>query len=132
LACYGLAAEGWMIYAIIAAAALAHVTAPAIQGLISRSVSADEQGGVQGSLTSLSGISSILGSLIMPSLFAHFIKPDARIYLPGAAFFFAALLVFVGMILAVRSFRRAPAERPVAVTVKQTESGVDYASDARN
>jgi DHA1 family tetracycline resistance protein-like MFS transporter len=103
---YGLATEGWMIYVILVFGSLGAVVGPAVQGMISRSVGADEQGGVQGSLMSLASVAGIIGPLIAAALFAHFIDDTASIYLPGAAFFFSSVLVFIGMLLAVRSFRR--------------------------
>ena len=102
---YGLATEGWMIYVILLVGSIGSVTGPAVQGLISRSVGADEQGGVQGSLSSLASVAGIIGPLLATNLFAYFISARAPVYLPGAAFFFSAMLVFCGMLLAVRSFR---------------------------
>jgi DHA1 family tetracycline resistance protein-like MFS transporter len=84
--------------------------------MISRSVGADEQGGVQGSLMSLASIAGIIGPVIAAGLFAYFISEKSPVYLPGAAFFFSSALVFVSMLLALRSFRRngfraTPAEK---------------------
>ena len=103
---YGLATQGWMIYAVLVFGSLGGITGPSVQGLISRSVGADEQGGVQGSLTSLASVSGIIGPPIATGLFAHFIGRNAPANLPGAAFFFSALLTIVAMLLAVRSFRK--------------------------
>ena len=101
---YGLAEEGWMIYLILLVGSLGGVTGPAVQGLLSRSVGADEQGGLQGSLASLTSIAGIIGPLIATKLFARYVVRD----LPGAAFFFSAFLVFCALLLAVRSFRKVP------------------------
>ncbi|MSU19923.1 MAG: MFS transporter, partial [Pedosphaera sp.] len=103
---YGLATEGWMIYAILVVGSLGGIMGPAVQGLISRGVGADEQGGVQGSLTSLASVAGILGPLIATGLFRYFISLEAPVYLPGAAFFFSAILVVAAMLLALRSFRK--------------------------
>ncbi len=103
---YGLATEGWMIYAILVVGSLGGIMGPAVQGLISRGVGADEQGGVQGSLTSLASVAGILGPLIATGLFRYFISDEAPVYLPGAAFFFSAVLVVAAMLLALRSFRK--------------------------
>jgi DHA1 family tetracycline resistance protein-like MFS transporter len=104
---YGLATEGWMIYLILVFGSLGGVTGPAVQGLISRNVGPDEQGGMQGSLTSLASIAGILGPAIATNLFSHFVKQPGAAHLPGAAFFFSALLTIAALLLAVRSFRRA-------------------------
>src|SRR5262245_7406723 len=74
---YGLASAGWMIYGILVFGSLGGITGPAVQGLISRSVGANEQGGVQGSLTSLMSITGIIGPPIATRLFSHFIGARA-------------------------------------------------------
>jgi DHA1 family tetracycline resistance protein-like MFS transporter len=112
--CYGFASQGWMIYAIIAFGSLGGVTTPAVQALISRSVGADEQGGVQGSLTSLASVAGIIGPLVATNLFGYFIGPHTPIHLPGAAFFASSALSALAMALAVRAFRKTPAESPRA------------------
>jgi MFS transporter, DHA1 family, tetracycline resistance protein len=104
---YGLATEGWMIYVILVFASLGGITGPSVQGLISRNVGADEQGGVQGSLASLSSISGILGPPIAAGLFGHYANS-----LPGAAFFFSAALTVLALLLAVRSFLRHRSTAP--------------------
>ncbi|HSH95272.1 MAG TPA: TCR/Tet family MFS transporter [Roseimicrobium sp.] len=104
--CYGLAEHGWMIYVILVGASLGGVTGPAVQGLISRSVPANEQGGIQGSLTSLASVSGILGPPLATGLFGYFISRSAPIQLPGAAFFFSAALTATALVLALRLFRR--------------------------
>ena len=113
---YGFATEGWMIYTLLVVGSLGGITGPAVQALISRGVGANEQGGVQGSLTSLASIAGIIGPPIATALFAHFIEGTASIQLPGAAFFFSAVLVVGAMLLALRSFRKdQPAPpRPVS------------------
>ena len=103
---YGLATQGWMIYAILFVGSIGGVMGPAVQGLISRNVGANEQGGVQGALASLASIAGIIGPPIATGLFAYFISEKSRVELPGAAFFFSALLVFFALLLALRSFRR--------------------------
>jgi DHA1 family tetracycline resistance protein-like MFS transporter len=103
---YGLATKGWMIYAILFAGSIGGVMGPAVQGLISRSVGANEQGSVQGSLASLGSIAGIIGPPLATGLFAYFISDAAPLALPGAAFFFSASLVFCGLALALRSFRK--------------------------
>ena len=109
---YGLATEGWMIYLVLVFGSLGGITGPAVQGLISRNVGADEQGGVQGSLASLSGISGFIGPPIATALFGRFVHSQ-----PGAAFFFSAGLIIVALALAVRSFQRNRAASTAAEPV---------------
>ena len=114
LIAYGLATEGWMAYVIIAATALGGICGPAVQGLISRSVGADEQGAVQGSLNSLASIAGVIGPPLATGLFGFFISAGAPMKLPGAAFFFSSALTIAAMLLAVRSFRRELPGKPPA------------------
>ncbi|MFM2125445.1 MAG: hypothetical protein RL328_1896, partial [Acidobacteriota bacterium] len=85
LIAYGLATEGWMAYAIIAAGSLSGIAGPSVQGLISRSVGPDEQGAVQGSLNSLASIAGVIGPPLATGLFGYFISAAAPMKLPGAA-----------------------------------------------
>ena len=105
---YGLATEGWMIYAILVIGSIGGITGPAVQGLISRNVGADEQGGMQGTLASMSSIAGIAGPPIATGLFSYFVRPTAPAELPGAAFFCSAALMIVALLLAMRSFQRHP------------------------
>jgi len=102
---YGLATEGWMIYVILVFGSLGGIVNPALQGLISRGVGANEQGGVQGSLSGLTGIAGIIGPYIAARLFGHFVGKSS-VHVPGIAFFFSGALVLAALLLAVRSFRR--------------------------
>jgi DHA1 family tetracycline resistance protein-like MFS transporter len=103
---YGFATEGWMIYAILVFGSLGGVTGPAVQGLISRGVGADEQGGVQGSLSSLNGVAGIIGPPMAARLFGYCIDESRSVQRPGAAFFLSATLVVIALLLALRSFRK--------------------------
>ena len=105
---YGLATRGWMIYVILVAASLGGIAGPAAQGLISRGVPLNEQGAVQGALTSLASMAGIVGPPIATGLFGYFIGPRTLVHLPGVPFFLAAALNFTAMLLALRSFRRTP------------------------
>ena len=86
---------------------LGGLAGPALQGLISRSVGDDEQGSVQGSLTSLASVANIIGMIAATSLFGYFVGKSAPIVVPGAPFFFGAIIIVIGLILALRSYRKA-------------------------
>jgi DHA1 family tetracycline resistance protein-like MFS transporter len=105
---YGLAYRGWMMYAIIVCGSIGGVANPAIQSLISRSVPSNEQGAVQGALTSLQSLTGVFGPLLATQLFAYFISARAPVHLPGAAFFAGAFLVVSGTALAIRHLARSP------------------------
>lgn len=102
---YGLAREGWMVYLIIVFGSLSGVAVPAIQGMVSKSVGDNEQGVIQGSLTSLQSVAGFVGPLLATSVFGFFVSEQAPVILPGASFFFSAFLSLVAAILALVSFR---------------------------
>ncbi|MDB5088568.1 MAG: tetracycline resistance efflux pump [Mucilaginibacter sp.] len=105
LALFAFAFKGWMMFAILIPYCLGGIAGPAIQGYMSNSVPANEQGELQGGLTSLISISSIFGPLLMTQSFYYFTKPNRFFQFPGAPFAIGAILMLLSAILAVRSFR---------------------------
>ena len=101
---YGLASQGWMVYPLIVVGSLGGITVPAVQAMISKTVNPDEQGSVQGSLTSLQSVAGVVGPLVATGLFQHFLTTKPPV--PGAAFFFSALLSLLAGWLAMKSFSR--------------------------
>jgi DHA1 family tetracycline resistance protein-like MFS transporter len=107
---YGLAPEGWIVYPLIVFGSLSGLAVPAIQGMISRTVGDNEQGGIQGSLTSLQSVAGALGPLLATAVFGFFISEKAPAIVPGAPFFFSSALAVMAGFLTARSFRRNPVE----------------------
>ncbi len=108
MAGYGLATQGWMIYAILAVGALGGIAPPAAQGLISRTVAPNEQGAVQGAMSSLASVAGIIGPVVGAGVFGFFISERAPAQLPGAAFFLASLLMAASLVQSVRVLRKNP------------------------
>ena len=107
---YGLATQGWMMYAIIVLAAVGGVSGPTLQGLVSRLVGPDEQGGVQGALTSLMSLTGIAGPLIANNLFAVATAPASKLPYAGAPFYLGAFFLALGAVLAARLLARREAD----------------------
>ncbi|MBL9158526.1 MAG: TCR/Tet family MFS transporter [Verrucomicrobiales bacterium] len=110
---YGLAPEGWIVYPLIVFGSLSGIAVPAIQGMISRTVGDNEQGGIQGSLTSLQSVAGAIGPPLATAIFGYFISEKAPAIVPGAPFFFSSGLVVMAGFLAARSFRRNPGESAI-------------------
>ncbi|MFD2571350.1 TCR/Tet family MFS transporter [Spirosoma soli] len=106
-ALFGFANQSWMMFAFMAVYALGGIAGPSIQGIISNQVPANEQGELQGALTSLTSTTSIFGPVIMTNLFSYFTSPKAPVYLPGAPFFLGSILILISAILARRGFAGA-------------------------
>lgn len=120
---FAFATHGWMMFAFLVPYCLGGIAGPAIQGLISNQVPANEQGELQGGLTSLMSVTSIFGPPVMTSLFAYFTSGAAPVYFPGAPFLLGAILSVVSVVLAVRSLSAHPAEmfHPAPATVKEDQ-----------
>ncbi|MDB4906688.1 MAG: tetA [Gemmatimonadetes bacterium] len=88
--------------------ALMGLFGPSIQGMMSRHVSASEQGQLQGANTSLMGLTGMVGPTLFTYTFASFIGARAGLHLPGAPYLLAAALTFSAFLLALRVTRREP------------------------
>jgi DHA1 family tetracycline resistance protein-like MFS transporter len=115
--CWGLATEGWMMYAVIGVNVLGVTVAATVQSLISSSAAADQQGQTMGSVSSLNSLMAVAAPVIGAPLIAmvsHHPPGDWRI---GAPFYFCALLQAISLALAWRHFRaRSALPSPVAST----------------
>ncbi|NCD71730.1 TCR/Tet family MFS transporter [Mucilaginibacter agri] len=107
LCLFAFATHSWMMFAILAIYCLGGIAGPALQGLISTQIPANEQGELQGGLTSLMSVTSIVGPPLMTTLFAWFTGKSAPVHFPGAPFLMGSILMLASTLLAVRNFKRA-------------------------
>lgn len=107
---YGVASSTWMMFVFTLIYSLGGIAGPALQGLISSQVSGNEQGELQGALTSLMSLTSVVGPLIMANVFAFFTGPQAPVHLPGAAMLLGSVLVLIAAVLARSSLKRTVTE----------------------
>lgn len=105
---FAFASKGWMMFAFLVPYCLGGIAGPALQGIISGQVPANEQGELQGALTGLISVTSIVGPPLMTNLFAYFTSKGAPVYFPGAPFLMGAILTVVSVILAMRSLASYP------------------------
>lgn len=87
-----IATKGWMIYALMPAAALGNIVSPALTALMANRISDDAQGELQGVISSAQSITVVLSPIMMTQLFGAFTAPGAP-YLPGAPFYAAGVLM---------------------------------------
>ncbi len=100
---FAFATESWMMFAFLIPYCLGGIAGPSLQGLISNQVPANEQGELQGGLTSLMSVTAIVGPPLMTGIFAYFTSPNAPVYFPGAAMLTGAVLTMLSTILAYRT-----------------------------
>ncbi|MBS1734332.1 MAG: hypothetical protein JST02_13640 [Bacteroidetes bacterium] len=70
---------------------------------MSGNVAPDEQGELQGALTSLISLTSIVGPPLMTGLFSYFTKKGAPVYFPGASFLLGSVLMLASAVIAYRA-----------------------------
>jgi DHA1 family tetracycline resistance protein-like MFS transporter len=103
---FSFATDGWMMFVFLIPYCLGGIAGPAIQSIISGNVPKNEQGELQGALTSLMSATSIVGPLLMTNLFAWFTRPEGDIKFAGAPFFAGAILMLISAVIAVRSMKK--------------------------
>ncbi|MCX6324584.1 MAG: TCR/Tet family MFS transporter [Sphingobacteriales bacterium] len=103
LFCFAFATQSWMMFIFLLPYCLGGITGPALQSIISGSVAPDQQGELQGALTSLISISSIVGPPMMTGLFSYFTGKNAPFHFPGVAFLLGAVLMLISTYFAYRS-----------------------------
>ena len=112
---YAFASQGWMMFAVTGIFCLGGLAGPALQGSISGQVPPNEQGELQGALTSLISGTGVVGPLVMTNLFAWFTRPGAPLRFPGMPFLAGAGLTLIALLVAARPLRRLPAQQPSAL-----------------
>ena len=100
LVLFAFASQTWMMFLFLVPYCLGGISGPALQALISSHVPKNQQGELQGSLTSIMSVTSIIGPLVMTSLFAYFTKPSNPIYFPGASFLLGAVFMIISAVIA--------------------------------
>lgn len=103
---YAFAATGWQLYPWLALASISGFVTPAFQSIMTSQIPANAQGELQGALSSINSITSILGPLLMTQLFAAFTAKQASFYFPGVSFFAAAILSVLCLLIFVPVVRR--------------------------
>lgn len=103
---FAFAIHGWMMFVFMIPYALAGIAGPAIQAIVSGDVPPNAQGELQGALTALMSVASIVGPILMTGLFAYFTSKEAPVYFPGAPFMMGALLTVISTIITVSVLKR--------------------------
>ena len=98
-----LAFEPWLAYIALLPMSLGGFTTPAINGIASSQIGPDQQGELQGTLSSMMSLTAIISPPLMTLTFGAFSGADALTYLPGAPFLLAAGLTLMALALFMRT-----------------------------
>jgi DHA1 family tetracycline resistance protein-like MFS transporter len=104
---FALAPSAFWMWVSLPVFALWGLASPGLQGLMSRRVSAHEQGKLQGANGSITSIAGLIGPTLFTESFAYFIDPHRTLMIPGVSFYLAAALLIPALLLALLLPRRA-------------------------
>lgn len=113
------ATQSWMMYAFLVPYCLGGIAGPSLQSILAGLVPPNEQGELQGALTSLMSLSSIVGPGLMNGLFKYFTNEEAPIQFPGVHFFLGGILMLASMVIAWRFLRSKQHIRAAAVPAEE-------------
>jgi DHA1 family tetracycline resistance protein-like MFS transporter len=102
---FAFASESWMMFVFLIPYCLGGICGPALQAIISGHVPPNEQGELQGALTSLMSVTSIVGPLLMTGSFSYFTGSNKPFYFPGISFLIGAVLMLIAAILAYHALK---------------------------
>src|SRR5450432_1055871 len=103
---FAMATQSWMMFVFLIPYCLGGIGGPALQAAISGHVPPNYQGELQGSLTSLMSLTSIIGPLLMTNLFSYFTSDKAPIQFPSAPFVLGGILMLCSSIVAYKSLKQ--------------------------
>lgn len=103
---FALATESWMLFVFLIPYCLGGIAGPAMQAVISGQVPANEQGEIQGTLSSLMSASAIVGPPMMSTVFYYFTHKEAPFQFAGAPFVLGAFLMLLSTFIAYYSLRK--------------------------
>lgn len=106
LALFAFATEGWMMFVFLVPYCLGGISGPALQSIMSGHVPRNEQGELQGSLTSLMSLTTIIGPLMMNNLFYFFTSKNAPVHFPGVSFLLGAVFMLLSVFIAWKVLSR--------------------------
>lgn len=122
LALFAFATQGWMMFLFLVPYCLGGIAGPSLQSVMATHVQRNEQGALQGALTSLMSLTTIIGPLIMNNLFRYFTTSAAPFYFPGVSFLLGAVFMLLSLVVVFAVFQRErkhPIQQPVPVEEKE-------------
>ncbi len=103
---YAIAPTTWLLYIFLITGGLQGFVSPVINGLMSKRLPANMQGELQGSMASISSLTSIVSPPLMTWVFRDF-SDQYGVYFPGAPFIAAALCSISAFVIFAAVTRRS-------------------------
>jgi DHA1 family tetracycline resistance protein-like MFS transporter len=112
---FAFATQSWMMFIFLIPYCLGGICGPSLQSVIAAHVPSNQQGELQGALTSLMSLTTIIGPLIMNSTFTYFTSGKAPFHLPGVHFLIGAACMLTSLILIYQVLSRERRAKGAAV-----------------
>lgn len=109
---FAFATQSWMMFAFLIPYCLGGICGPSLQSIISGHVPSNQQGELQGALTSLMSLTTIVGPLIMNGTFAYFTSAKAPFYFPGMHFLIGAACMLISILITRQVLTREKKTNP--------------------
>ncbi|MGB0960542.1 MAG: TCR/Tet family MFS transporter [Halocynthiibacter sp.] len=96
---------GWLVLILTPISALGGLAAPALNAIMSEEVDDRQQGELQGALSSVAALGTIMAPYTMTQVFGYFSAANAPLYFPGAPFILSAILMGIAIVIFTRHHR---------------------------
>ena len=106
LVLFAVATEGWMMFAFLIPYCLGGIAGPSLQSILAGHVQPNQQGELQGALTGLMSLTTIIGPLMMNNLFTFFTSNKAPFHFPGVSFLLAAVFMLLSVFIAYYTLQK--------------------------
>ena len=113
---FGLATQGWMIYAVIVLGLLGGAAPAAMQSIVANAADPTRQGQTMGAVSSLNSLMAVIAPVIGLELLRWVSHRPAGDVLIGLPFFVSAALMLLAALIATRFFRLHPEPTPCVTT----------------
>lgn len=102
---FAFASQTWMMFVFLIPYCLGGICGPALQSIITGNVPRNEQGELQGALTSMISVTTIIGPLVMTFLFSYFTSANAPVHFAGAPYLLGSILMLGSAVIAFYTLR---------------------------
>ena len=106
LVLFAFANESWMMFAFLIPYCLGGIAGPSLQSVLAGHVPPNEQGELQGALTSLMSLTTVFGPPLMNNLFKFFTTGKNHVHFPGAPFLLGAVFMISSALMAWITLRK--------------------------
>jgi DHA1 family tetracycline resistance protein-like MFS transporter len=102
---FAFASSTLLLFIFLVPYCLGGIAMPNLQSYMVGKVAPNQQGELQGGLTSLMSFTTIIGPIMMTRIFYHFTTGKASFVFPGAAFFMGGIMMGISFLICWRSLR---------------------------